>query len=517
MDITASQSSFNFMKPFKILISIFFIACAISTIHTITLSIKKVSLNGENSTGEAGKVYYAHKFQEGEDFLQSGKTPPYYPAVHGLLLHASVGFIGRVLSLDIEDLYYIGRSITVFATLVSLLMIYLICKKLLVDFKWSLFAIVLFLAPFRFHTHMSSYRPEYWILCLSLLSCFICINRPKSTNFILILVLPILSYLIKAPGIIIAGCIFFSFIIEKRYKVALLYAVLFPVILGITIIYLYWITDGVFGLAFQGGMKVGFSIHNIFFIFKTWGKAYEIWYPIIITPFIFAYLKRDNEGDKEKVLIVSIFWLIETLVAIIISTRFGSNSYYFLMSYTYSTIIVTYWIQDVCNKLINKKYRPRLFLVSLFVFLIAGSGFTLYSLTKKVPIQYIDGAIGNTLRFGNERSQLANWINKKNVKCYSDDGGLNVLLKKPMVIYPYVQNLLFITGYLDKQSFFDQIRRQKIDLIILTTSRPWIWQGINQFPKEFFPLVKKFYKPAKFKYSKLNLYSKYLIFIPKLK
>jgi hypothetical protein len=185
------------------------------------------------------------------------------------------------------------------------------------------------------------------------------------------------------------------------------------------------------------------------------------------------------------------------------------------MSYTYSTIIVTYWIQDVCKKLTNKKYRPRLILVSIFVVLIAGSGFTLYSLTKKVPIQYIDGAIGNTLRFGNERSQLANWINKKSVKCYSDDGGLNVLLKKPMVIYPYVQNLLFITGYLDKQSFFDQIRRQKIDLIILTTNRPWIWQGITQFPKEFIPLVKKFYKPAKLKYSKSKLYSKYLIFIPK--
>ena len=75
---------------------------------------------GENTVGEAGKVFYAERVLAGELPFLPGESPPYYPAVHGVLLHASVGAIGKLLSLPHTDLYFVGRGISLLFTLASL-------------------------------------------------------------------------------------------------------------------------------------------------------------------------------------------------------------------------------------------------------------------------------------------------------------------------------------------------------------------------------------------------------------
>jgi hypothetical protein len=498
----------NSIKFLRIILIFFIISCIISAFFSFFLYFKVVTLKGPNSTGEAGKVYYAHKFQLGENFLASGKTPPYYPAVHGVLLHSSVGAIGRLVGADIEDLYYIGRSITSLFTLISLLIVFIICQKFMGDFRWSLLSLALFLAPFRLQQFASSYRPDHWILCLSLLSCLICIRQPGTAWFCLLAVIPTMSYLIKAPGIIISICIFLSFIIYQRYKAALVYALSSALFFLATIFFLQWVTHGLFAFAFIGGMKAGFSVRNAISSFNY----PTIWLPILMVPAICGYLIRHSNVRKENLRIVLVFWGVETFVALVTATRYGSYVYYFLQAYAYSTIFFILWVRTKYNEFINKKALRKVNIINFIIILIAGTLFILIPLiplVKNLPFPTIDRAVVDTLSYGKERHQLADLINKNDLKCYSNDAGLNVLLNKSMIIYPYVQHLMFISGYLDKQLFFDQIREHKFNLIILTR-HSWSWQGITQFPKGFFPLLHKYYRPLE-----TNSSLRYLIYIPK--
>jgi hypothetical protein len=114
-----------------------------------------------------------------------------------------------------------------------------------------------------------------------------------------------------------------------------------------------------------------------------------------------------------------------------------------------------------------------------------------------------DRAAQNTLFFGEDRRRLADWVNANNLKCYCEDSGLNIFLKEPIVLYPFLQNTYFRSGYLNKQSFLNQIRRKEFDLIVLT-GKTWSYQDIESFPEEFMPLVTQYYQP-----------SKYLVFAPK--
>jgi hypothetical protein len=481
------QTSMLSIKTFRILLIFFFFSCIISTLFTLFLYLRAISLDGPNSTGEAGKVYYAHKFQMGENILSDGKTPPYYPAFHGILLHASVGEIGRLLGANIDDLYYIGRSISTLAALLSLLIIFIICQRLLGDYKWAFLALPLFLAPFRLQQFASSYRPDHWIICISLLSCLICLRRPRGAWVFLLAVLPTISYLIKAPGVIIAGCIFFSFLVDKRYKVALLYAFCSGAFLLITLGFLQWITEGLFWAAFLGGVKTGFSVSNILAAINY----PTIWFPILMVPIIYVYLYKHSNIEKMDLLIILIFWGVETLLALVTSGRYGSYFYYFLQSYAYGTIFFICWLCSAWHQVANNIALSRFNKISLFTILFIGA-FLIITPIKRY--KNLDDAISLTLYFGKHRHSIAEFLNQNSLKCYSDDPGLNVLLNNPVVLYPYLQNVLFRSGYLDKQSFLEQIRRGEFDIIILT-GRNWSYQGITQFPEEFMPLVDKYYQP----------------------
>jgi hypothetical protein len=73
-----------------------------------------------NTLGEAGKVYYAHRFQTGRTIFEAGDQPPFYPSMHGALLHAAVGMIGRLFDLPMGSLYGVGRAISIVMTLLAL-------------------------------------------------------------------------------------------------------------------------------------------------------------------------------------------------------------------------------------------------------------------------------------------------------------------------------------------------------------------------------------------------------------
>jgi len=98
----------------------FVIVLGTRAIVTLVYLMLALLVPGENTVGEAGKVFYAERVLAGELPFLPGESPPYYPAVHGVLLHASVGAIGKLLSLPHTDLYFVGRGISLLFTLASL-------------------------------------------------------------------------------------------------------------------------------------------------------------------------------------------------------------------------------------------------------------------------------------------------------------------------------------------------------------------------------------------------------------
>jgi hypothetical protein len=211
---------------------------------------------------------------------------------------------------------------------------------------------------------------------------------------------------------------------------------------------------------------------------------------------------------KERLRIVFLFWLVETLAASLTAARYGSNVNYFLSSYAYGTIIFICGLYTIYNELRSKIVSPFPIWI-VFIILFAGGVYMLIPLAKALHSPILDEAAINTAYFNAERRHLADWVNNYDLKCYSDDAGLNILLKKPMILYPRLQNTFFKSGYLDKEFFLDQIKRREFNLIVLT-GRTYSYQGVTSFPDEFLLLVNIYYKK-----NKIFSDSRYLILVPK--
>lgn len=482
---------------------VFTIVFGISSATTFYKLYSNILVPGSNTTGEAAKVFYAHRFQTGQSIFLKGNEPPYYPAFHGALLHSSVGYIGKVFDLSIHQLFGVGRAISFICTILSIMLGALILKELNVGQNWLWIALIVFLAPYPIHEHASSYRPDNWILFLSLLLCFLRLKFPKSRLvFIMLICIPTLAFFIKATGIIGLGAIVASFWIERRWKTGVIYGISACVVLGLSIIVLQILSHGSFLVAFGSGMKVSFSP---LYILQSFNLP-QMWLPLILPLFLLNLFSPLRNDMHRKLSVVFSFWSITLFGAFLFALRTGSASYYFLESYAFGTILFIYWGMSAfkSNSLLKPHYLPAYGWVFTLLIMLNFS-----PLIKSFLPQVKNIAIIKTERFGGERERIAQWINANGWQCYSDDPGLNILLKKPMVIYPLMQSFLIKSNALNLDSLLSPVARQEHDIIVLT-GIPWSYMGTQHLPQSFLVAIKKYYNVVK-----LDVKSKYTIMIPK--
>ncbi len=331
-------------------------AIALSAFNTVHILSVQFASPPENTHGEAGKVFYAKMAMAGEAPFTTAQKPPFYPAVHGPLMHSTVGVIGRALDADVLQLYFIGRGISLLATLGALILAGVLAWRLKAHWLAALVGLLLFFGPTQMVRHSISYRPDNWNLLLSVLACYlVAAHGRRWWALALACVLPVIAFYIKAPGLGIAGAVVLALSAQRQWVAGLVCGVMSAVLMVGSFFAVNWLSGGLFLQGLHEGMDVPFSLA---FPYHILAYNYPMWLALLLpvlligrpwsrdTPEQTASADDTGEHKPEEDRVgrtrrtVLAFWGVSLLVAIAAATRHGANNYYFIAPYTYGTILL---------------------------------------------------------------------------------------------------------------------------------------------------------------------------------
>lgn len=464
-----------------------------------------VAVPGPNTVGEAGKVYYARRFQLGQSIFDNGAAPPYYASMHGPLLHASVGVIGTIFNLPTSELYVVGRGISLLCTVLALTLIARMLRLFEARLIWFGALLAAFLAAQQIIEHAVSYRPDHWNLLLSVAACYLLLAYPgRRWRLPLLMLIPPVAFFIKAPGIALAVPILLGLGLEGRWKQAI--ACFFGSMAwwGLGCLAAEMISGGAFTAGMRGGMSM--PVSYVYFIALV--KSPQHWIPWLMPIALFAEGWPPRGEYQRRWLTVTGFFAVAFIVAACGSMRAGSNTYYFLESYVYGLFLTVAWIGRLVDRrrdILAAAAPAVMALVLLFslMFLQIFVGTWSATLAGDPPM---DVAVRISRLVGGEREAMAAEINENRWRVYSDDPGLNVLLDHPQVIDPLMPAMMVRHGSLTMEELIGPVKRREYDLIVLS-GIVWHHMGVVNIPPEFQQAMAENYQRA-------AVESKYLVLMP---
>jgi len=459
---------------------------------------------GPNTVGEAGKVYFAQRFQDGQSLFLSGDEAPFYSSFHGALVHASVGFAGRLSDASTTDLYYIGRGISLLCTVVVLVLCALLFRRWQIRLWWMIPLVLVFFAARRATQHSFSYRPDNWLLMLSVLSCYLVAARPgRRWALAVVTVAPVLAFFVKATGAVLLPIVVGALLVQKRNRDAALCAVTGATLMATSISVTNALSDGAFLAAMRNASGVGYSIKLVFDCLNV----PVMWLPLFMPAFLLHRVGLSESGPARERAVVSVFWAASFLVACLTASRLGSNSYYFLEAFVFGMLLTLAWLADaIKNGEPGRRASPHTVAVGLILLL------SLQAAPKLLPeLSYIakhgrprrDIALSETMKFHKDRQTIVEQVRELALEegaqehyewlCLSDDPGLNVLLDDPAMIHPLVVSMMMKKGLLEEDALVEPLRQGRVALVVLT-GRKWRYEGINRLPTPVQAAIKKHYR-----------------------
>lgn len=459
---------------------------------TIPYLIRAFAAPGPNTVGEAGKVYFASRIQDGRSPFADGGSPPYYPSVHGVLTHTSVGGIGWLLRASPNVLYQLGRLVSVLTTAVALVLLADLGRRLAIPAKWLAGGLLLWIGTYDLVAHTVSYRPDNWLLFLGALACWIVSVRPNGVvTFVVLALLPSLAFHVKSTGVAITGAIVASLALQGRARMGLALGGIQIAVLLLTIQMLNVCSDGSYVAGLQGIGRVPASAWNVLLVLVP--DPVIPWILVLPVVWLRPLLRRDVERSSVLVPLLA-FWGITGLVYGLAAARSGSNTYYFLEPATYGLLLVLARIgsrRALGTIDATVSVRPvALTLITAFLALPT-------ALSLAVRGRGADVELYRTERLGRTRARLAERINKAGLYCYSDDPGLNVLLDKPAVIYPLLQMQMVEAATLPRETLLGPVERKEFDCVALSGVR-WRYHGLLVPSESFVSAVKRAYPRSEF-------------------
>lgn len=452
---------------------------SISTIYLIT---RTACIYGPNTVGEAGKVWYAERIRDGKNIFLPANKPPYYPPMHGLLHFGSVSALGSILDLSHSQLYFAGRAISMFCTLAALILAVSILRRLNLGPAWQVLGVSLLLSYYPVLQHTASYRPDNWVLFVAMLACYLLIIKSNWVVSITLAVLPAFVFLIKATGLTIGLSTFICLLIQRKWQELMVYTAVSASILLMMLWALYWYSGGVYFFSFASGLNVEYSLDHALIL--------------VLQPYLFvtllipiAFIKDAwpvHPGRQQALFIVLIFYLVEFVCNFCFSLREGSNAYYFISAYFLGTILLVKWLTSITDSRSSRFREAILLCLVLFVIQISQVAIFAKSSWKQ------NVAIRKTKKYAEDRPIAAKFINSKSWTCYSDDAGLNVMLERPLVIYPLLYQMLLESGMVAYPTILDRLVTKEVDVVVLTDF-PWTYRNMVNVPPSLISGIKTHY------------------------
>ncbi|MEO2033901.1 MAG: hypothetical protein ABGZ35_17635 [Planctomycetaceae bacterium] len=450
-----------------------------------------VRVAGPNTVGEAGKVYFAHRFQTGQSLFATADQPPYYPSFHGPLFHSVVGAIGRVCGATVLDLYGIGRTISVLATCGSFLLAGLILRQLGTGWKWLTVLIVVAMGMEATFQHTISFRPDNWILFLTALTCFLMMTcREQTWAIVAVTLISVVAFFIKPTGISIAGCVVGVLLMERRWKAAILSAAGSVVITSILTVGLNAVSEGAYFQAMNQARGVPFRMSSLLGCLNfpvTWAS--------LAVPFVLVspVLRSPLSIMRSRQLILIVFWAVSLAFACVTATRMGSGPYYMNSAVLFGLILICHWLS-----IESKQRRWHSGIVGLVVLAglpsIPPAVIAIdHAVFKAMPLH--DISVHVTKHFEDERSIVSAMGNVLSQPVFSDDPGLNVLLNRPAVLEPILVAMMIANGSFDESILLEAVRQQRYGMIVLTGSEGyWQFEGVAAVSDAFMQEVIRHYR-----------------------
>lgn len=464
------------------------------------------SLPGPNSLGEAGKVYFAAQVMEGRLPFASGLSAPYYPSIHGVLIHALVGGIGALARLDVTGLYYAGRTVSVAATAGACVLFWRLGHRLTSFSSLVALGLLLWMGSYELFQHSASYRPDNWLLLISLLACWmVATAKPTRTVLVTLALLPAAAFHIKATGLAVGAAVVLGLWVRHGPRSALAVAAGQTGLLTLSVVGLQWVSGGEYLAGLRAATGVDFAfIHALSSLWAPADQAIPLMVaaPLLVLPQLFAGWARagdHGEGDRRDVLrVVTVFWAVTLVAYFTAASRAGSNTYYFLEPGAYGTLLAVGALDRLrrSGAQIRERGGLRLLLALLVGLIPASTNLYYWMRAGRNMVGVSNNAVERTERVGSARFRLAKQLEDTGMSCLTDDPGLNVLLRKPRVIYPYLQSQMMKSGILPTDLRIARIRHRTYDCIVIS-GRGWSYQGTTSLPDSFFRAVRERYPRRK--------------------
>jgi len=446
---------------------------------------RRLLVPGPNSVGEEGKLFFALRAQRGESIFLAGDRPPYYGSFHGALLHGSVGLAARAADLSPLGILALGRAVSVLGTLVALGAAAAALRGLGARWPWAPVLLGLWLCGEPVIEHAVSYRPDHWNLALSATACALLVWRPEARGTLaFVVVAPAVAFFVKAPGLWILAPAAAALAARGDLRGALAAAFGPLALVGAGVTGLELASDGAFLRGARSGLGVPFG---------AWLTLAAAAWPLLWIPLAFplATVRRawpPRDPAAARLLTVHLFWLGAALQAAVTAARFGSSTYYFVDAWTFGLVLlVAHAAEAVRARRAGPAGVAGLLAVALAFAALAGLW------TRRVLVaDPRDTAVLRTLRAGPHRARLAAAIEAGGWRCYSDDPGLNALLREPQVIYPRRQVIGLETGRLAPRALLGPVEAREHDVVLLTgIYLPY--RGLPGLPRTFFAAVAQRY------------------------
>ncbi|HSG50112.1 MAG TPA: hypothetical protein VLA43_19965, partial [Longimicrobiales bacterium] len=377
---------------------------------------------GPNTVGEAGKVYFAHRIQTGLPAFADAGAPPYYPSFHGALLHATVGYLGKLLDASISQLYPVGRWISLGLTLSAVGLMTGLGRALRLPPVGVGVTLILWSSCYALLHHSVSYRPDNWLLAVGALACWLMVARGERRSTLVILaVLPAVGFHLKATALVMVAAIGLAHLLQGKWRRAILLGLVQIGIIGASVAILDGLTDGAYlaGLRGAGGVPGG-PRYLLVSLFAA-GPLAAIWLfgPLVLGTFS----RRAAVGDTESraLVVVASFWLVTLVGYGLAAMRAGSYAYYFLEPASFGALLVVHAVRALSPGEGGAPHRTAAAATVLAAMLV---------LAVPMVARYAEGARGITMaqvrteRLASHREALAARVNDREATCYSDDPGL---------------------------------------------------------------------------------------------
>lgn len=491
---------------------------AVRAAPQVAYMARAFTADGPNTVGEAGKVWFAHRIQTGERAFASADEPPYYPSVHGALLHATVAWTAGLVDAPRGDLYGIGRWASVLMTALACLLLAALGRRLGIPPHVLAVGGLLWIGTFPLVQHTMSYRPDNWVLALSVLACWLLsVQEPAATvkgrtaagrppesragkafpgtwHLLALVLLPAVAFHVKATGAVLVGAIGLVHLVRRQWSRAVLVGGAQTALIAGSVLALDALSDGAYSDGLRGAVSVPWDPGLVLLphLFRLGDPLIPL-FLLGPLPVVVWALRRPSGPDawlasRAALVAVSCFWLVTLLGYGAATVRAGSAPYYLLEPASYGLVLVLYGIGLLPDapRLRHVRWRGPL-TVGLLAALAAGS-----TLDAVLRPHGVDIALMRTEHVGAHRAALADRVNAQDGVCYSDDPGLNILLRRPAVVYPLLQLQMIQSGALPPDALSGPVERHEYRCVIFS-GLDWSYRGLRIMPPPFRTLVGREY------------------------